>query len=302
MLFVNDDPVPLQVERGFATVEREWSAGDRLRLELPMPVRASTCRDEVAADRGRVAISRGPLVYCVESADNAGHAYNYLLRPQQAITSARVVPQTIAGHEVAAISLEAESLDDGKLTPAPLVLVPYYVWNNRGVGSMAVWLPDNEATLRSGALVLDDNARRFQSATATHTFDSDSGAAMVDGRLPKHSFDTSIPRWTSWPRRGEMQTLEFELARPIELRTVEVYWYGDHGGVQVPERWELDWQGPNGDWQPFPLYNTDYYGVEPDQFNVVHPAEPLRVARLRLRVWPREDAAVGVMEFAVREE
>lgn len=300
--FVNDKPVKIEVERGFAKVEREWSSGDRLRLELPMPVRASVCRDEVEADRGRVAFTRGPLVYCAESADNTAHVYNYLVRPPQALVTARFDPQTISGHEVEAIALEAETLDGaGKLSPAMLALVPYYAWNNRGVGSMAVWLPDNEATLRRGALVIDDNAQHFKSATATHTFDSDRVKAMIDGRLPKNSFDASIPRWTSWPQRGEMQTLEFELARPIELRTVEVYWYDDHGGVQTPSRWELEVQR-DGQWRPFPLYNTDFYGVAPDQFNVVHPAEPLTVERLRMRVWPREDAAAGVLEFVAREE
>lgn len=301
-LFVNDEAVDVRVERGLATVEREWASGDRVRLELPMPVRASLCRDEVEADRGRIAFTRGPLVYCAESADNAGHVYNYLARPERAMASARVEPRKITGHEVAAIEVEAETLNgDGKLASAPLVLVPYYAWNNRGVGSMAVWLPDNEATLRAGALVVDDNARRFVSAMATHTFEGDRVEAMIDGRLPRNSFDTSIPRWTSWPRRGELQTLEFELASPLEVRTVEVYWYDDHGGVQVPARWELD-ANQNGSWRPFPLYNTDAYGVEPDQFNVVHPAAPLRVERLRMRVWPRADAAAGVLELVVREE
>jgi hypothetical protein len=267
-----------------------------------MPVRASLCRDEVEADRGRVAFTRGPLVYCAESADNAGHVYNYLVDPQQALASARVEPREIAGHQLSAIALEAEWLDgDGKLSPAPLALIPYYAWNNRGVGSMAVWLPDNEATLRRGALVIDDNAKSFKSATATHTYDGDRTEALIDGRLPKNSSDTSIPRWTSWPQRGEMQTLEFDLARPIELRTVEVYWYDDHGGVQVPERWELDFEA-DGKWQPFPLYNTDSFGVAPDQFNVVHPAAPLTAERLRMRVWPQKDAAAGVLEFVVREE
>lgn len=301
-LWVNDEPVELAVDCGFAKVEREWSAGDRVRLELPMEVRASACREEVEADHGRVAFTRGPLVYCAESADNAEHVYNYLVRPEQALASARLERREIAGHEMETIALEAEAVNsDGELSPAPLVLAPYYAWNNRDVGSMAVWLPNNETTLRRGAVVVDDNAKRFASASATHTFDGDRVAAMIDGRLPKHSFDTSISRWTSWPRRGEMQTLEFELARPIELRTVEVYWYDDQGGVQTPARWKLDVR-QEGEWQPFSLYNTDSYGVEADQFNVVHPAAPLTVEGLRMRVWPREDAAAGVLEFVVREE
>jgi uncharacterized protein len=290
---VNGEPVDLQVERGFAVVERTWSPGDKVRLELPTPVRASVCRKEVEANRGRVAWSRGPLVYCAESADNPGHVYNYMT-PPESLEEAQTKKLEINGHEATAIQLDAQRLDgEGSLEPAPLTLIPYYAWNNRGVGSMAVWLPDNVDTLRRAAFVIDDNAKRFKSATATHTFDQDRVEAMIDGRLPKNSADASIPRWTSWPQRGKPQTLDFQLNEPTDVRTIEVYWYDDRGGVQLPDRWELEiWQ--DGAWQPFPLYNTDSYGVLPDQFNVVHPAHPLKLDRLRMKAWPRDDAAAGV--------
>jgi DUF1680 family protein len=301
-LFVNDEPVDFAVEKGLASIKREWSPGDTVRLELPMPVRESVCRPEVEADRNRVALTRGPLVYCAEAADNAAHVYNYLAPTADEISQAQVEPLTIGERTISALVIASRTLNaEGQLIAAPLKLVPYYAWNNRGVGSMAVWLPNNEQTLRAGALVIDDNARRFKSARATHTFEQDQVGAMIDGRLPKDSHDISIPRWTSWPERGKQQTLEFELAKPTELRSVEVYWYDDRGGVQVPERWELDvWR--DGAWASFPLYNTDAYGIAHDQFNVVHPAEPLTTDRLRVKVWPRADAAVGILEFIVRPE
>ncbi|CAD7694838.1 unnamed protein product [Ostreobium quekettii] len=300
-LLLNGQPIPYEIERGFAVVEREWSGAEELLLELPTLVRANACRSEVEANRGRVAVSRGPLVYCLESADNPLHAFNYMSTPKQ-VGSATTAPLTIAGQQVASVTLPAEALAaDGVVKPTTAVLAPYFAWNNRGVGSMAVWLPDNVTTLRAGALQVDDNADRFASAEATHTFDQDSVLAMIDGRLPKHSFDTSIPRWTSWPQRGEPQTLTFELSEPTNLRTVQVYWYDDHGGVQTPIRWELQVPGDDG-WAPFPLYNTDHYAVAADQYNVVHPAEPLTVERLRLRVWPKPDAAVGLLEVVVEPE
>lgn len=301
-LQVNGSPVEFATERGFAVIDRTWNPGDRVDLDLPMPVRVNLCRKEVAADRGRVAISRGPLVYCLEGVDNAAHASHYMLAADHVLANVVERPLEIAGHQVTAIELDAQAAgDEGDPKPARATLIPYYAWNNRGVSSMAIWLPDNLETLRAGALTIDDNAKRFKSAKATHTFDQDRTSAMIDGRLPKNSFDTSIPRWTSWPQRGEPQTLDFELAEPLAVRTIEVYWYDDHGGVQVPERWELE--VPDGDgWRAFQLYNTDNYGVAPDQFNVVHPAAPLTVDRLRLRVWPKRDAAAGILELVVRPE
>jgi DUF1680 family protein len=148
---VNDEPIDLSVSRGLATIERLWSPGDRVRLELPMPVRASACRDEVEANRGRIALARGPLVYCAESADNAGHVFNYMVRPEDVSTSADVQRLAIAGHDTRAIAVAASRLSsDDKWEAAQLVLVPYYAWNNRGVGSMMVWLPDNKETCLEG--------------------------------------------------------------------------------------------------------------------------------------------------------
>jgi DUF1680 family protein len=302
-VLVNDSPVDTTAKNGFVRIDREWKAGDRVRLELPMPVRFNTCRDEVEANRGRIAVTRGPLVYCAENADNAAHASTYIIPSSLVAAKAEVVPFAIEGHSTRLVTVKAERLnEDGDLEAASLRLVPYYAWNNRGVGSMAVWLPDNVETLRAGVLVVDDNAKRFTSAKASHTFDGDTTAALIDGLLPSDSFDTSIPRWTSWPERGKPQTVEFELAEPTSIRTIEIYWYDDRGGVQTPVRWELEVANTAGDWRPFSLYNTDDYGVEPNQFNVVHPAEPLNTKRLRLRVWPKADAAAGILEFVVRPE
>ncbi|MCA9240724.1 MAG: glycoside hydrolase family 127 protein, partial [Planctomycetales bacterium] len=301
-LFVNDSTVDLRAVNGFAVIDREWSPGDVVRLELPMPVRVNTCRSEVHANHHRVALSRGPLVYCAESVDNSGHASSYFVDKTRVAEDAAIEPLLIENHNTMRIAVRANQLKaDGSPEATTLRLIPYYAWNNRGVGSMAVWLPADEQTAKQGLVVVDDNAQRFASASASHTYSGDSAQAMIDGRLPSNSFDTSIPRWTSWPQRGQPQTLTFELAAPTDVRSIDVYWYDDHGGVQTPVRWELEL--PDGDsWRPFPLYNTDSYSTRPDQFNVVHPAEPVVTQRVRLKVWPRENAAAGILEFVVQPE
>jgi DUF1680 family protein len=301
-LKINGAPVEFETKNGFAIVDREWQTGDRIELLLPMPVRASTCRQEVVADRGRIAVTRGPLVYCAESVDNEVHPFNYLLTAANVAGSDDERWMSIADHEVLAVTVDAQRAGTAAdLHAARLTLIPYFAWDNRGISSMAVWLADNEQTLRADAIQVSNNAERFKSARASHTFDQDRVGAIIDGRLPKSSFDTSIPRWTSWPRRGEPQTIELELAKPTNVRTFEVYWYDDQGGVQVPERWTLEVERA-GAWQPFALYNTDAYGTAADQYNVVHPATPVTVERLRMTIWPRTDAAIGILEAVVTPE
>lgn len=128
-LSVNRRPVPLTVQDGFATIRRRWRKGDVVDLTLPMPVRRVLANDAVADDRGRAAIQRGPIVYCVESADNGPLGTLRLsLDAQFAHTFA---PDLLNGVEA------ITSTVDGRTITA----VPYYAWNNRGRGEMAVWVP-----------------------------------------------------------------------------------------------------------------------------------------------------------------
>jgi hypothetical protein len=96
--------------------------------ELPMPVQRVLCHQQVAANRGRVALERGPLVYCVEGVDNGRLAD--LLLPDDAALTAEHQPDLLGGVTVIR--------GEGK---RPFLAIPYYAWANRGAGEMAVWLP-----------------------------------------------------------------------------------------------------------------------------------------------------------------
>jgi hypothetical protein len=130
-LRVNGRPWPVRREKGFVRVRRLWREGDTVELDLPMPVRRVTARPEVAADRGRVALTRGPLVYCFEAADNGGRVLGRRI-PDGMLFRAEPRPDLLGG--VIALVGRADG-DDGVLTA-----VPYHSWANRGPGEMAVWL------------------------------------------------------------------------------------------------------------------------------------------------------------------
>ncbi|GIO15512.1 hypothetical protein J19TS2_50670 [Cohnella xylanilytica] len=118
-------------ERGYLVVDREWSQGDSIVLELDMPVEVVRARAEVEANRGRLAIQRGPLVYCVEQADNPELAYDAfaLSAGEPFLRSYR--PDLLGGVTVL-IGQEGK----GK----PCLLIPYYAWDNREEGFMQVWI------------------------------------------------------------------------------------------------------------------------------------------------------------------
>jgi DUF1680 family protein len=137
------------VSRGYARIEREWRDGDRVELDLPMPVARIYADPRVAADVGCVAVQRGPLVYCFEAADNDA-ALQRIVLPRVADLSAHVAPALLDGVTViTGTALTPSAANWGgalyraqppALDPTPISAIPYYAWANREPGPMRVWL------------------------------------------------------------------------------------------------------------------------------------------------------------------
>lgn len=143
-LAVNGEPMKVELVDGFAVVHRQWAKGDTVELRLPMPVRRVASHELVEANTGRVALERGPVVYCAEAVDNGGQVFNLVL-PDDATLEGRWRRDLLGG--VTVIEGQALALhpgEDGRsvVTQAQeFVAVPYYAWAHRGEGEMAVWLP-----------------------------------------------------------------------------------------------------------------------------------------------------------------
>lgn len=132
-LSVNGEPHPLDVTKGYATLTRTWSASDTVTLDLPMDVRTVVAHDSVEADRGKVALERGPLVYAAESIDNEGHVLDYAVDPA-ADLQAQYRHNLLHGVTV----LQGTAYEEGR--ERSLTAIPYYAWAHRGDSRMTVWM------------------------------------------------------------------------------------------------------------------------------------------------------------------
>jgi DUF1680 family protein len=135
--------------RGYLSISRTWREGDRIELELPMPAERIYANPMVKENVGRVALKRGPLVYCVEETDNPGGPVQQLFLSQEAELVAENRGDLFDGIVVLTADAErARSTDWHGLyrTAAPdrsahrLTALPYFLWNNRDRGSMQVWI------------------------------------------------------------------------------------------------------------------------------------------------------------------
>lgn len=292
---VNGKKVKANITDGYMPIKRKWKVGDQVQLQLPMPVRYSVADERVEADVNRICITRGPLVYCAEQPDNKYPASNYII---ENIDEDCVVEKFSEGilEGISSISMKASALDGEQEVPATLKLIPYYAWNNRGDNiTMNVWFARNAETAMQGTIRTVGN---IADVVATHTNGSDDVLAIADGKVSSKSFDTSIQRWTSWAQKGVGQQVEIKLKKEQEIESVSVFWYDDEGGVQLPESWNIEYHA-NGKWHKFNLYVTDSYGTQADQFNMVHPAEPIKADAIRLNIKPKSYAAVGILEVAI---
>jgi DUF1680 family protein len=141
---LNGKPVPYTEENGYLTIDREWEKGDHIQYSLPMEVMKLVSREEVTANIDRIAIQRGPLVYCVEGADNNGKAWNILVPKNTTFT---VVEYQVLDEKVMAVQAEMMVMtgsEDGMNLVSEsktITAIPYYTWANRGQNEMQVWLP-----------------------------------------------------------------------------------------------------------------------------------------------------------------
>jgi DUF1680 family protein len=141
-LQLNGDRVALDIDKGFVCVERRWKKGDVIELNLPMPVRRVLCNEKARENADKVALQRGPIVYCAEEADNGKNVSRILLS-----ADVRLKPEyrkdLLGGLCVISARIRSWHLDREPVFPdkQTFVAIPYYAWSHRGPGEMTVWLP-----------------------------------------------------------------------------------------------------------------------------------------------------------------
>ena len=145
---IGGKPVEAPEEKGYAVLHRTWSSGDAVELVLDMPVEKIASHPGVLMNQGRLALQRGPLVYCVEDANHKTDVFNLVL-PGDAKMSPRWEQNLLGGITVVEgkglVRTPSDNLysraGDAAFAEADLLAVPYYAWDNQAPGAMTVWLP-----------------------------------------------------------------------------------------------------------------------------------------------------------------
>ena len=143
-LALNGKKIPYVMQNGYAMIDTEWKKDDVIKLVLPMEIKKVVASDSVKENIGKVALERGPLVFCLEHPDNNGKAMNIIL-PDNSTSTAEFNADLLGG----IMSLQCDAMiirpsSDGsslETVKEKVTAIPYFTWANRGEGQMQVWIP-----------------------------------------------------------------------------------------------------------------------------------------------------------------
>jgi uncharacterized protein len=294
VLKVNGQPVASPLVNGYLSTTRRWRPGDVIDLSLPMPVRRIVANDQVAADRDRVALQRGPIVYAAEWPDNANGRVRNLVLPDDAALASEFKPDLLNGVQVITargfgLALNAEGRP--VKTARNIVAIPYSTWANRGRGEMIVWLARHDAAARPTPYPT------VATTSVVTTSGKKDPRGVNDGEDPAASNDSSS-YFDWWPAKGTTEWIEYAFAKPSTVSEAAVYWFDDtgRGEVRVPQAWRILYRD-NDAWKPVEARGE--YSVGKDTFNTVHFA-PVTTTGLRLEVTMQPQWSAGVQEWKVK--
>jgi DUF1680 family protein len=295
-LTVNDQSEKLNLNKGYAVITRTWKKEDRIRIEFPMPVREITADERVADDRDKIAVQRGPVIYCAEWADNKGGNILNLVVDKDAGFTSEFKPALLGGTEtINTTAHQVEKNLDGTLKVLPdetLTLIPYFLWNNRGPGEMMVWLPTTENVTKPTPAPTIAYRSKVSASKNLRTLSS-----IKDQYEPENSNDHSWPYYHWWPDTNRIEWVEYDFEKPETIKESKVYWFDDgpYGGCRIPNDWEILYRkGDN--WEP--VVTTSKYTVTKDAWDII-TFEPVTTTSVRMRARLSRNFSAGIHEWTI---
>lgn len=296
-IMLNGEPFETALVNGYAVIDRVWRTEDKIELDFQMPVRIVKADERIRDDAGKIAVQRGPMIYCAEWPDNnKGNILNLVLKSEPVFTS-EFIPGLLGGVRIVKTTgFQATRNIDGGIDLSeeePVTLIPYAGWNNRGPGQMMVWLPVTpEAAKPLPASTIAFNSRVRASRMKKEL------SAVNDQLEPKSSDDKSIPYYDWWPDKNKWEYVEYDFGVPHTISMSKVYWFDDgpDGGCRIPDEWEILYLTGNV-WKPVKIRKP--YMVSKNSWDSVL-FSPVTASALKLKVKLNRNYSAGLFEWIIK--
>ncbi len=296
-LLLNGDTIITEIHDGYVSIDKVWVDGDKLKLFLPMPVRLVTSDERIKDNLGKVAVQRGPVIYCVEWPDNnKGNVLNLVLKKERGFTS-RYTTDLLGGTQIikarGSQTVRTVEGDIRMLDEEVITLIPYALWNNRGPGQMTVWLP----VTPGAAKPLPAPSIAFMSRVKASRMTPDL-AAVNDQIEPQNSKDKSVPYYHWWPEKDKWVYVQYDFPENHVISGTKVYWYDDtpEGECRIPDEWEILYLSGNI-WKPVKPKNP--YRITKNNWDTLK-FQPVRASAVKLKVKLNKNYSAGLYEWVVK--
>lgn len=303
-LLVNGAKTGFVVDKGYARIDREWSPGDSVELTMPMRVRRVQAHDLVIENRNRVALERGPLVFCAEAIDNLGSVDDFVVDGHSQLNYV-FEPGLLHGIGTIQGSVLRAQQGAGRTSTAhagKFVAIPFYAFGNRGKSEMSVWLAAtpakavlspaptlaarSKATSSCGEGAVADNYPGHNPPSVARRMypSSQDGSghirAIADQIEPASSEDGSGRFLRLRPQTGSEAWVQYDFPEQAHVSSVDVYWKDDKQFCRLPKSWRLLYND-GSTWKP--VKSTTGFPVARDRY-VTASFEPVVAAGLRLEI------------------
>ena len=293
---------------GYFTIVRDWKAGDTVSLQLPMDVRQIEANPNAEDDLGKLAVQRGPIVYCLEGLDQKDSIVFNKIIPQGTVFTTSFEKDLLGG--VMTLQATAQEIQkDSTLTDVTVTLIPYSTWDNRGANQMEVWIaadkqaaritPEPTIASRAHSLIFRAPIQKDAPVSAS---EEEWAWGVNDQWEPKRSSDTSKPYHYWWLQYGKPVTISYQFDKPETITSTSVYWLDfDHydGNFRVPESWRLYYKNARDRWEEVRLASDqETYGVAKDCYNTVR-FQPVTTTAIQIVAQLQKGESGGIIEWKV---
>ncbi|MGD8780075.1 MAG: glycoside hydrolase family 127 protein [Ignavibacteria bacterium] len=291
---VNGEDYSYTEEKGYAVISREWNGNEEVTIEIPMPVKEIIANAKVENNTNKIALQRGPVVYCLEGKDNNDdYLFDYLINRSPEFKTnyeedllAGVVTINFTGKKFVKAG---NTLHDEDIS---IKAIPYYAWNNRGKSNMLVWIPAGEEAVipESGETIA---SKSEASSSTSWTF------GLNDGFEPKSSTDVDKAYFYWWLKNGTEEWVQYDFDKPYTISESQVYWLNfEHYDYtcKPPAEWNLKYK-KGDEW--YPVKNLTPYTLDLDKYNTVKFSS-VKTTAIRLNAKLGKDISAGIMEWKVK--
>lgn len=291
---VNGVKVDLVLDKGYVSIYRKWNKGDRVSIDLPLDVRRVVCSEKVNANKDKVALQRGPIVYCSEGVDFADKKILDIVLPDTEVLEVLSECKTLGQMDVLIGSVyQTKREGNGSVRLSNKVdfkAVPYYAWAQREPSPMLVWFPTNKDVAKPKPAATIANLSKIDGSIKHVGIES-----IRDQLLPAGSNDNNNPFFHWWPNSNQTEWISYTFDKPYTISKSKIFWFSDGGGCKAPQAWRLYYWG---DEKWIEVNKKNEYGV---QLNIINTTdfEPITTTAVKIEIDLPKDCSSGIHEWII---